>query len=188
MIGIGGFSPALKNAIFPDAIFRELYTFGRSMSQIGYSEIEGVAVKGAVEAAFTFGEEGGGRRSCDVEGICRRWRLPHSTGRRNISRTTCVDPTPLSSGLHLCPPTLSPAALCPSVSPLITGDYTRLCVRSRCDNIWLQIDHCMCGNSRSKRDWLLRQRIALIRVQFALFYAISCPSVCNKNSFLTPYL
>lgn len=94
------------------------------------------------------GEERGGWWSCDVEGICRRWRLPHSTGRRNISRTTCVDPTPLSSGLHLCPPTLSPAALCPSVSPLITGDYTRSCVRSRCDNIWLQIDRCICRETR----------------------------------------
>lgn len=158
-------------------------------SRIGCSGIEGVAVKGAVETAFTSGEEGRGgrRRSCNVEGICRRWRLPHSTGRRNISRTTCVDP----DSLIFWSPPLPPAALCPSVSPLITGDYTRLCV-SQCDNMWLQIDRCACVEIRDLKETACYDN-ELLLLQCNLHYSTEShvrASVMRIrcNSFLKSYL
>ena len=66
---------------------------------------------------------------CNVEGICRRWWSPRSTGRRNISYTTCVDPSPLSFGLHLCPLTLFLLLfvhLFPCSSPAVTHTYIHL--------------------------------------------------------------
>lgn len=151
-IGIGGFSPALKNAIFPDAIFRELYTFGRSMSQIGYSGIEGVAVKGAVEAAFTFEEEGGGTA------VVRR--------RRNLSSLTVTTqhrssqyisddvrrPDSLIFRSPPLPPDPVPCCSLPIRFPRSSLAITHGCVSVRDATTSDYRLTCMCGNSRSKRD------------------------------------
>ena len=94
----------------------ELYAPGRSMSRSKGRHYEGA--QGATGTASV----------PEVAVQCRRnlsslMVTTQHMGRRNISYTTCVDPSPLSFGLHLCPLTLFLllfAHLFPCSSPAVT--------------------------------------------------------------------